>query len=107
MNTSILKRGKIPTKTQTIEALEDYQILKAQRAFHVSLIQNFEKSLAEFDAKINAIQTERLTLIEKHEQAPGKIVECDRRIAALENAYGLTPNQGSKQAPKQGLGLWV
>ena len=90
MNKHFPKR-KAPTQTQANEAAENYTMLKAQRAFHVNLIANFERYVAELNAKVNAADTERLTLIEKREAAPGKIVECDRQIASLENMHSFTP----------------
>jgi hypothetical protein len=91
-NMYLPRRIKTPTPTQTLGIVEDYKLLKAQRLFWVGLLANFSQRLAEMDAKVNAANAERLTLIEKYEQAPSKLADCDRLIAALEKNHGL-PSQ--------------
>src|SRR4051794_18266950 len=77
-NMYLPRRVKNPMPTQTLGIVEDHKLLKAQRLFWVGLLANFSQRLAEMDAKVDAANAERLTLIGKYEQAPSKLADCDR-----------------------------
>lgn len=85
------KRTRPPSPTQIQGAEEDRHLLLAQRAFYVDMLERFPTYLARLDAKVTAAEAERSSLIQKHDAAAGKIVECDRMLAALEKTYHLTP----------------